>query len=242
MAFAKQFKTDFGTIRVTRSAQDGRMTYYQNGSFHSQTNRHGISLCAYVHVIDEIIRQHHAHHVLIIGCAGGSIATMLRRHPCKVTTVDINPMAFTIARRYFKMPEDVRCIRRDGIAHLRTTRKKYDAVIVDVFGGNNHVPRGFTTEDFFRRVQKVLSPSGLMIMNIMTADDTDRQADFIAGHAQKSHMNVALFDWPGEKHRNTLIVGGGLTHMHIPSGYEPRWIREDLKGLVKKTPKRWWAR
>ncbi len=238
MALLEKFETDFGVIQVIRSKRDGTVSYYQNGCFHSQANGQGTSVCAYVHVIQEIIRQAHARHVLIIGCAGGTLATMLRRLHCRVTVVDINPVAFAIARRYFRLPQDVRCIRRDGIAYLRNSRRKYDAVVVDVFSSDNGIPQSFVTESFFRKVGRVLSPAGLMIMNVITADDNDRRADIIARQAQLSGMDITLFDWPGEKDRNSLIVSGMTQHMHIPSGHEPAWIKADLKGLIRRKPKK----
>lgn len=238
MALLEEFETDFGTIRVTRSKRDGSMAYYQNGSFHSQANRHGISVCGYVHVIHEIIRQAHARNILIIGCAGGTLATMLRRLHCNVTVVDINPMAFAIARRYFKLPEDVRCVRRDGIAYLRTTKKYYDAIVIDVFGSNNAVPRKFKTKAFFHKIQNVLSPHGVMAMNVITANDKDMQPDIIARNAQSGGMDITLFDWPRQKNRNTLIVGGITHRTHIPSGMEPAWIKPDLRGIIRRAPRK----
>jgi len=89
VALLKQFETDYGIIRVTRE-RDGTLAYFQDGSFHSQATSKGVSVCAYVHVIHEIIRQRHARNILIIGCAGGTLATMLSRGHCKVTVVDIN--------------------------------------------------------------------------------------------------------------------------------------------------------
>ena len=237
MALLQQFETEFGTIRVTRE-RDGTLAYFQDGSFHSQANKRGESICAYIHVLHEIIRQAHARHILIIGCAGGTLATMLRRLNCRVTVVDINPLAFAIARRYFQLPDDVRCIRQDGICYLRNTRKYYDAVIVDVFGSNNLVPHRFTSEAFFRKVKSLLTPYGLMAMNVMTANDTDMQADIIGRHAQKAGMKITLFDWPRQKDRNTLIVGGALHRTHIPSGHEPSWIKADLRGIIRRTPRK----
>ena len=238
MALLKQFNTDFGIIRVMRSKQDGGMAYYQNGCFHSQANRHGISVCAYVHVTQEIIRHARARNVLMIGCAGGTLATMLRRLHCKVTVVDINPMAFAIARRYFRLPAEVRCVRRDGIAYLRAAQQRYDAVVVDVFGSHNNVPRPFTTAPFFRSVTDILPPSGVMIMNVITANDKDRRADLIARKAEAAGMDVSLFDWPRQKDRNSLIVSGA-PRLILPSGYEPTWIKEDLRGLIRRKPKKY---
>ena len=238
MALLKQFETDFGDIRITRSKRDGSMAYYQNGCFHSQINKRGESVCAYIHAIHEIVRQIHAKHVLIIGCAGGSLATMLKRLHCKVTAVDINPLAFMIARRYFQLPDDVRCVRRDGIEYLRNTRKFYDAIVIDVFGSQNTVPRAFTSSAFFQKVQRVLTPGGVMIMNIITVNDDDGRADDIARHAKATGMDITMFDWPNEMNRNTLVVAGITPHVHIPSGQEPRWMKDDFKGIIRRKPKK----
>lgn len=239
MALLKQFKTDFGVIRITRSKRDGSTSYYQNGCFHSQANKYGVSVCVYVHVIQDIIRQARARRVLVIGCAGGTLATMLRRQHCKVTAVDINPLAFVIARDYFCLPHDVRCVLRDGIAYLRTTRRTYDAVVVDVFGSDNTVPPIFTNAAFFEKVARVLSPSGVMIMNVITAHDGDHRADIIAHQARRSGMMIAMVDWPGELYRNTLLIGGAQQKWRVPSGREANWIKPDLEGVVIRRPQKY---
>jgi spermidine synthase len=236
VALLKQFKTDFGDIRITRCKSDGTTAYYQNGCFHSQANRRGTSICAYVHVLHELIRQSHARDVLIVGCAGGTLATMLRRLHARVTVVDINPMSFVIARRFFHLPETVRCVRQDGIAHIRSTRKRYDAVVIDVFGSDNTVPKNFRSSSFFESVQDVLAPSGIMLMNVIARDDEDFRADQIALNAQKAGFAVELFDWPGETDRNVLLSAGNLGRAQIPSGHEPGWIRKDLEGIVRRRP------
>lgn len=238
MALLKKYQTDYGTISITQSRHDGSLTYYQNGCYHSQSTRQGLSLCAYVHLIQEIIRQVRARRVLVIGCAGGTLATMLRRLHCRVTAVDINPLAFMIARKHFQLPDDVRCVRRDGITYLRNTPKKYDAVVVDVFGTANQVPRAFTTHRFFNMVHAALSAKGVMIMNVMTADDHDMRADTIAQNAQSQHMPITLFDWPRQKDRNTILVGGSIGHIRIPSGHEPPWMEQDFKGIIRRPPRR----
>jgi spermidine synthase len=238
VALLKQFKTDFGTIRITRSKRDGTMAYFQNGCFHSQSRKDGSSVCVYAHAIHEIIRQTKARNVLIIGCAGGTLATMLRRLHCKVTVVDINPMAFAIARRYFRLPADVRCVRRDGIAYLRATPKIYDAVVVDVFGSDNNIPPPFVTERFFSYVENILSPSGVMVMNVITSNDKDGRANGIARNAEATGMEVTLFDWPNQMDRNTLIVAGDVRRVHLPSGHEPAWIKQDFQGIVRHRPRK----
>jgi len=77
-----------------------------------------------------------------------------------------------------------------------------------------------------------------MVMNVITANDKDMQAHGIAQHAEAAGMDITLFDWPRHKDRNTLIVGGDLRHVHIPSGKEPRWIKSDFRGMTKGKPRK----
>ncbi len=237
MPILKKIKTPFGTIRITKTA-DGSVSYYQNGCFHSQADKNGVSVCAYIHVIYELVLQSHAQNVLIIGCAGGTLATMLRRMKCKVTVVDINETAFTIARDYFKLPKDVHCVTQDGVVYLRNVQTPYDAIVIDVFDSNNTVPTCFTTPALFQSVRQALSPTGVMVMNVITKEDSDKRAEKIARNAQKADMPIRLYDWPGETDRNTLILGGGVATYSIPSGREPEDVEEDMEGLTCRALKK----
>jgi len=237
MPILKQFKTPFGTVRVTKSA-DGSVSYYQNGCFHSQADENGVSVCAYIHVIYELVLQSMARNVLIIGCGGGTLATMLQRMKCKVTVVDINDAAFTIARDYFNLPKNVSCVTEDGITYLNTVQKKYDAIVVDVFGSNNTVPSCFTTTELFESAKRALSSSGIVVMNFITRNNRDKRADKVARNMEAAGLFVRLFDWPGETDRNTLILGGGPPQFTIPSGREPEDIEEDMAGLICRTLKK----
>ena len=231
MPVLKQVKTPYGTIRVTRSV-DGSLSYYQNGCFHSQADKNGVSICVYIHVIYELVLQSKARNILIVGCGGGTLATMLRRMRSKVTVVDINEASFAIARAYFKLPKDVTCVTQDGVAYIKSVREPYDAIVIDVFGSNNMVPECFTTQSLFETVSRALSPSGIMVMNVITKDDNDMTAREIAYNAQAAGMSIRLFDWPRESDRNTLILAGGPIEFTIPSGREPEEVEGDMDGLV----------
>ncbi len=231
MALLKQFKTPFGIIRVLRNS-DGTVEYYQNGCFHSQSTPRGVSVVAYVHLVYQIIMQKKARKILSVGCGGGTLGTMLTRKGCKVTVVDINPAAFSIARDYFCMPESIKCVEDDGIRYIKTTKHSYDAVVIDVFDSHNNVPRGFTTKEFLGAAKKILKRGGVLIINVITKNNADKGAMRVAKNMPAAGMDISIYDWPGEKDRNTIVVGGDVTGVTIPSGSEPSFIKKDMKGLV----------
>ena len=114
MILLEELDTKFGNIKIMRSKRDGSVLYHQEECFHSLANTEGVSICAYVHVMYNIIRQSGAQNILMIGCAGGTLATMLHRIGCNVTVVDINSASFKLARKYFQMPKEIECILGDG--------------------------------------------------------------------------------------------------------------------------------
>lgn len=149
MVLLEELDTDFGNIKIMRSKRDGTCSYYQETCFHSQINAEGESTCGYVHVMYSVIRQSQARRVLMIGCAGGTLATMLHRLGCNVTAVDVNPHSFTLAKKYFRMPEEIECVVDDGWSYLRNTRSRYDAIAIDAFNSDGAIPEHFTTDAFF---------------------------------------------------------------------------------------------
>ena len=230
MRYTRRYLTEFGAISVSRS-KSGVVSYYQNGCFHSQADRQGVSICVYIHLIYEAIRQTGSRNVLIIGCAGGTLATMLRRLHYKVTIVDINPVAFTIARAHFGLPDNVRCVRRDGIAYLRSVGRRFDAIVIDVFGTDNTVPKPFRIRGFFVKIGRVLTPSGIMLMNLIATDDRDPTAGSVKREARRAGLALAQFDWPGQQNRNTLLAYNLPLRLRIPSGNEPAAVAPDFVGM-----------
>ncbi|MFZ5673257.1 MAG: spermidine synthase [Pseudomonadota bacterium] len=238
MVIVEEFDTEFGHITIIRSRDDGAYTYLQDECFHSQATPDGTSTCAYVHVMYSILRQSHVRNVLMIGCAGGTLATMLHRLGIEVTVVDINPLSFVLAKKYFKLSDEVRCVTDDGWSYLVSTSCHYDAIAIDAFDNDGLIPRTFTTENFFRVTKKVLSARGVAVMNVMTSDDFDMSADRIALNMEAAEMPARLFDWPGRYGRNTIVTGGGIGKLRVFAHKKPQFVRDDIRGITCRGPKR----
>ena len=238
MILLEELDTEFGNIKIMRSRHDGTCSYYQEACFHSQINAEGVSTCGYVHVMYSVIRQALARRVLMIGCAGGTLATMLHHLGCKVTVVDINPHAFTLAKKYFRMPEEVECVVGDGWSYLHKTAQRFDAIAIDAFSSDGFVPEQFTNEDFYRVVREALDPLGVVVVNVMVAHDIDMLADRIALNMQASNMPAVLFDRPGLRDRNVIIAAGAVDHIRIASHRKPVGVRHELRGIIRRNAKR----
>jgi protein-L-isoaspartate O-methyltransferase len=237
MIVLEELDTEFGIIKIMRSRLDGTCRYYQDLCFHSGINTDGVSICGYVHVMYSIIAQSKARRVLMIGCAGGTLATMLHRLGCEITVVDINPHAFTLAKRYFQMPEGIECVVDDGWSYLIATGQRYDAIAIDAFTSDGTIPEQFTKKEFFLLTKKVLDPFGVLVMNVMVEHDLDMLADHIALNIESAKIPTALFDCPGRYERTVIIAGGAVDHIQISSSRKPEWVREELHGIVRRSAK-----
>ena len=105
-----------GTICIIEDKATGARRYYEGNAFQSHALPSGESCFTYVHLMSNFLRP--ATNVLLLGCAGGTLATMLHRQGKTVTTVDHNPLSFRLAQEYFWMPPGVRCVVEIGRAHV----------------------------------------------------------------------------------------------------------------------------
>lgn len=237
MIILEEIKTDFGKITITESKRTGFRSYCQGECIHSEAQTSGTSTCAYIHVMYHAIQQVNARNVLVIGCAAGSLPTMLDRAGCNVDVVDINPYAFSIARKYFEMPKSVSCYLMDGNEFLQKSLKKYDAIAVDVFNNDGIIPLQFRSIDFFMLAKTRLYENGIIVMNTLVENDEDKTPDEIEGVMCKAGMPVIRFDWPKLSHRNIIIAAGSVENIKPVKKVGIRSVRNDLRGvtLIKGT-------
>jgi SAM-dependent methyltransferase len=151
----------------------------------------------------------------MIGCGGGTLATMLSRADVAVTLVDIDPLSFEIARRYFHMPETVDCHAGDGAGFLRRRTERYDAVILDAFS-DEIIPPHLLKPVFFRLVKTRLKRGGLFLINIVVKDDDDPTPDRIAYGMKQIWRGVRLLDSDGFRNRNAVAMAGAVGKLKRP--------------------------
>jgi SAM-dependent methyltransferase len=200
---------------IEHNNRTGKVSYRVGGEIQSIADANGISFADYIHAMYFFIRRAGAGRVLMIGCGGGTLATMLVKAGICVTAVDVDANAFEIARRYFALPAEVDCHVGDGAAFLRRTHARFDAIALDAYDGDT-VPAQFSKAAFFTLAKSRLKPGGVFLMNLMVASDDDRTPDDLARTAQSAFRDVRLLDTDGWIDRNAVLLAGSVRALTRP--------------------------
>jgi spermidine synthase len=201
---------------VEQNNATGGVSYWQGADNQSLADRNGISLADYIHAMYGFIRQAKARHVLLIGCGGGTLATMLHRARVRVTMVDNDPASFAIALTYFSLPQAVACHAADGLRFLEANPARYDAIVLDAYNGGA-IPKPFLTRAFFALVRARLKRGGILLANFTAKDDADRTPDRVARTMQTAFGDtVKLHDADGYLDRNVVAVAGATRALRPP--------------------------
>ncbi len=209
-------KSRFGAIKIFKTKKTGSLVYVQGDSFQSEADSNGISLVAYIHAMFGLLSQAGSKTVLMIGCGGGTLATMLTNAHCRLTVVDIDSHAFLLARRYFRFPPDIDCRVADGCEFLQSERGTFDAVVLDAFMAGT-IPDHLKSSAFFSLVRPRLNPGGSVLVNVHVENDLDDAADRMADQMAKVWPDVRILDREGSTHRNAILMAGGVQALHKPT-------------------------
>jgi spermidine synthase len=112
--------------------------------------------------------------MLMLGLGGGSMARFVheRMPEARVTVVEINPGVVTVARKYFRLPDEderLRIVIGEGAAAVAERTASCDVLVVDGFV-NGKVASSLCTPAFYEATFAALRPQGVMVANFM-ADD-----------------------------------------------------------------------
>jgi spermidine synthase len=206
---------------IIRDEVTGKVSYWQGEYHQSAADRTGISTADYIHAMHFFLMQVQARDVLMIGCGGGTLATMLVKSQVRVHVVDLHKFSFDIARKYFGLPAPVACHVADGIQYLKTNRRRHDAIVLDAFGKDG-IPADFLQPSFFKLARTRLKPrNSLFLMNVIVEDDDDRTPDMLVRTMRSEWGRVRLLDTDGWTDRNAVIAAGAVTNLKKPKVLMP---------------------
>lgn len=108
--------------------------------------------------------------VLIIGGGGGIGARKFVSDDPNVVVdqVEIDPKVVELSYKYFYLQAGPRLHVHveDGRHFVRTTKEKYDLVVLDAFTIGGQIPFHLTTREFMQEIRSILSPGGVVLANI----------------------------------------------------------------------------
>lgn len=219
------YRSDQGDIWISEDIRTESRIYWQEGWCQSESDSDGISYAPYIHALFGFLMQTPAgtrpdEPVLVIGCGGGSLATMLDRAERAVELVDVNPLAFAIARQHFGLPSWIPCHLTDGAACLRglPATRRFGAIVVDAFRGDV-VPSHLLGAGFLSDAAYRLAEDGFLAMNLFEGPgrpDLVGRAAVTAGQAVAPWGDVRLFEEAEGREGNVLLLAGVVADLSEP--------------------------
>ena len=172
MAIVWQQQTSAGHYEVRVAGNSKRL--YKDGVFHSQWNiKRPLSNGVWdLLFLPALFREPPSiQRVLVLGVGGGAVintfATLL--NPQEIVGVELDPVHIKIAREYFLLPDvSAKIYQADAIEWIRDYRGDgFDIVVEDLFTENAGEPVKVVSagKSWFRKLQKLLRPGGVLIVN-----------------------------------------------------------------------------
>src|SRR5665647_464906 len=124
MKILGRYQGRLGKIEIWENEQTHERFYVEGHIFQSQSSTTGESCFPYVITMEAFLSD--AKNVLLLGCGGGNLATMLAHAGKTVTVVDHDAVSFDIAKRFFGMPKDIACHVADFKDYLAAETRRFD--------------------------------------------------------------------------------------------------------------------
>ena len=211
-----EYKSRFGVITILQARRTGSLIYMEGGFIQSEADGDSVSLASYIHAIYGLLYQADSQKILMIGCGGGTLATMLSKHGRDVTVVDVNPQSFLLARKYFGLPSVVTCRVADGCEFLLSESRIYDAIVLDAFAGDR-IPAHVQSSTFFRLARTRVNRRGCIFVNVHAMHDLDNAPNLMSIKVAEAWRNVRVLDGQGRRGRNAIVMAGAVLCLDVPA-------------------------
>ena len=144
--------------------------------------------------------------ILMLGGGGYCVPrhVLAERPGVSFDVVELDPGITEAARHYFSIPEDprLRIFHEDARAFLNREardpgrRGSYDAVFMDVFGSWYSIPFHLATVEAAQRMHDLLSPDGVLIVNVIASLQGPRSGVFHGIYAALESVFPRLLIFP----------------------------------------------
>ena len=120
----------------------------------------------------EIVESQRPGKVLVIGGGAFTLPTALLNRFAGITVdvVEIDPLLYDLAQKYFQAPTDerLRVFNEDGRSYVERTNDRYDLIILDAFDGYM-IPRQLITIEAAQAYKNVMTRGGMIAVNFIAS-------------------------------------------------------------------------
>ncbi len=169
--------------------------------------------------------------VLLIGLGAASLTKFLYRHfpLATLTVVEIDPGVVSVARQFFKLPEDpnrLHIVIGDGADFVMNAGKQYDLILVDGFDGQARAGM-LSSVPFYQSCRARLTGNGIVAINLLSRS-RDFRANLERIHEAFDGRSLAL---PACSSGNViaLAAAGDLVECALAD------LRESAQALKERT-------
>jgi spermidine synthase len=209
----------YGEIVRYEESPYGRIVVTREGQQHTFWGS-GLPLLADANVMNVEERIHYplsqlekVQNVLMIsGGHRNALEEVLKHHPETIDYVELDPYLTGAVEQmgFLKKGPGIQVINTDGRRYIRTTGKRYDAVLVDLPDPDTFQINRFFTGEFFEMVKGILSESGILSFGSSYSpnylSDVTRQKLCSIYTTAKLHF------------RNVLVLPGGKAYFLCRNG------------------------
>lgn len=161
---------DYAVKRIVRPEDNNPRAFFINNSLASlMDDSEPPKYARYVQHLRHIILDElglYDRDILVLGAGGFTLSH--RELTNRYTYVDIDPKIREIAeQRFLKGPMHGSFIVDDARRFVRSTDKKFEAVVVDVFSSHTSIPGHLVTREFWRDTRRILTPQGVLLVNLI---------------------------------------------------------------------------
>jgi spermidine synthase len=166
--------------------------------------------------------------LLVSGGFGETIAEVSKYNPVHVDYVELDPFLTKTALNagFILQTPDLHIVNTDGRHYIKTTKRRYDAIIVDLPEPDTFQVNRFFTEEFFSLAKGILKEGGIISMSVEYApnylsDIRKRKLSTLYNTARLHFQNVTVL--PGEQ--AYFLCRDGTIWRDIPSRLTLKSIR-----------------
>lgn len=140
--------------------------------------------------------------LLISGGLGETLKEIMKYHPKGIDYIELDPLLTRAAEAlgFIEKTPGLEVINSDGRHYIRTTGKKYDAVIIDLPAPDTFQINRFFTSEFFALCKRILSEGGILSFGL------DYSANYISPVREAKLATIS--STVGRHFQNILVLPG----------------------------------